>query len=135
MSTGLTASPRLVRGGIATVDPTTGRVLRVIALQYNPDSLTRSFQIQPPPARARTAPRPLRLKGPPVETITVEAELDAADQLEFPGAASPPPPRSAFTRSSPSSSSSCRRRSPSSPETDSAGEPRGRSRSSRPRRR
>src|SRR6185369_540253 len=35
-------SPRLVRGGIVLVDATTGAVRRVIAMQYNPDTLTRS---------------------------------------------------------------------------------------------
>ena len=39
-------SPRLLKGGIVVVDPETGRVLRVIALQYNPDTLTRTLQVQ-----------------------------------------------------------------------------------------
>jgi hypothetical protein len=81
--TGYSRSPRLVRGGIVVVDPTSGVTLRVITLQYNPDSLTRSFQVQ---SMGENAPRSqaLRLTGPPVETVKVEAELDAADQLEFP---------------------------------------------------
>jgi hypothetical protein len=81
--TGYSRSPRLVRGGIVVVDPTSGVTLRVITLQYNPDSLTRSFQVL---SMGENAPRSqaLRLTGPPVETVKVEAELDAADQLEFP---------------------------------------------------
>jgi hypothetical protein len=78
-------SPRLVKGGIVTLDPDTSVVTGVIALQYNPDSLTRSMQIQSTPAGqdgARTDA--LRLRGPAIETIKVEAELDATDQLEFP---------------------------------------------------
>lgn len=39
-------SPRLVKGGIVQVDPTTGRPQNVIALQYNPDSLSRTLQVQ-----------------------------------------------------------------------------------------
>ena len=39
-------SPRLLRGGIVLVDPTTGAVQRIIALQYNPDSLMRTLQIK-----------------------------------------------------------------------------------------
>jgi hypothetical protein len=80
---GYSRSPRLVRGGLVLIDPVSGRPLRVITLQYNPDSLTRSFQVQ---AMAENAARSqaLRLLGPPVETLKVEAELDAADQLEFP---------------------------------------------------
>jgi hypothetical protein len=80
---GFSRSPRLVKGGIVLVDTGTGTVLRIISLQYNPDTLTRSFQVQ---AVGESGDRshPLRLKAPPVETIKVEAELDAADQLEFP---------------------------------------------------
>ena len=34
-------SPRLLKGGIVLLDPNTGAVLRIIALQYNPDTLRR----------------------------------------------------------------------------------------------
>jgi hypothetical protein len=76
-------SPRLVRGGLVLVDPSSGAVSRVITLQYNPDSISRTLQIQgigDQGARSEA----LRLRGPAVETIKLEAELDAADQLEFP---------------------------------------------------
>jgi hypothetical protein len=79
----LSSSPRLVKGGIVLIDPGSGAVRRVIALQYNPRTLTRSLQINPIAADGDRL-QPLRLKGPPVETITLEAELDATDQLEFP---------------------------------------------------
>lgn len=75
-------SPRLVRGGLVLVDPTTGAVLRIIALQYNPDTLTRSLQIKGAGAESGDHIEALRLKGPPVETIKVEAEIDATDALE-----------------------------------------------------
>ena len=65
------------------VDPTSGAVLRVITLQYNPDTLTRTLQIQGVADNGERS-EVLRLKGPAVETIKVEAELDAADQLEDP---------------------------------------------------
>ena len=39
-------APRLVRGGIVLIDPDSGAVKRVIVLQYNPDTLTRSLQPQ-----------------------------------------------------------------------------------------
>ena len=39
-------SPRLLRGGLVLIDPASGQVRRVIALQYNPDTLTRTLQIQ-----------------------------------------------------------------------------------------
>lgn len=65
------------------VDPQSGQVRRVIALQYNPDSLTRSLQVQGAGDGADRS-EALRLKGPAVETYRLEAEIDAADQLEFP---------------------------------------------------
>ena len=64
------------------LNPQTGAVLRVIPLQYNPDTLTRSFQIKGVGAESGDRIEALRLKGPPVETIKVEAEIDATDQLE-----------------------------------------------------
>jgi hypothetical protein len=78
-------SPRLVKGGIVTMDPDTSVVQSVIALQYNPDSLSRTLQIQAV-AGGQDGVRvdALRLRGPAVETIKLEAELDAIDQLEFP---------------------------------------------------
>jgi hypothetical protein len=78
-------SPRLLKGGIVTMDPDTSVVLTVIALQYNPDSLSRSLQIQALQGGSDgTRVDVLRLRGPAIETIKVEAELDATDQLEFP---------------------------------------------------
>lgn len=78
-------SPRLVKGGIVTLDPDTSVLQSVIALQYNPDSLSRTLQIQSTPGgHDGVVVNALRLRGPAVETIKVEAELDATDQLEFP---------------------------------------------------
>jgi len=82
---GFPNSPRLVKGGIVTMDPDTSAVQSVIALQYNPDSLSRTLQIQAMPGgQDGVRVDALRLRGPAVETIKVEAELDATDQLEFP---------------------------------------------------
>ncbi len=77
-------SPRLLKGGIVLVDPETSAVQRVVALQYNPDSLTRTLRAQGIGEEGGDRSEALRLKGPPVETIKLEAEIDAADQLEFP---------------------------------------------------
>ena len=79
-------SPRLLKGGIVLLDPETAAVRRIISLQYNPDTLTRSLQIQGVSAEGGSGDRSeiLRLKGPPVETIKLDAEIDATDQLEFP---------------------------------------------------
>jgi hypothetical protein len=77
-------SPRLLRGGLVLVAPDSGAVQRVIVLQYNPDTLTRTLQPQSVGAESGDRLDVLRLKGPPVETIKFEAEIDATDQLEFP---------------------------------------------------
>ena len=76
-------SPRLLKGGIVLIDPTTGTVGRIIALQYNPDTLSRTLQVQSAGGEGGGRSEALRIKGPPVETIRVEAEIDAADQLEL----------------------------------------------------
>lgn len=82
MSGTFPGSPRLLRGGLVLIDPGNGTVLRIIAMQYNPDTLSRSFQIKGVSGESGDHIEALRLKGPPVETIKVEAEIDAADQLE-----------------------------------------------------
>jgi len=76
-------SPRLLKGGVVLLDPDSGAVERIITLQYNPDTLSRSLQIK---AHGEGGDRSeaLRLSGPPVETIKLDAEIDATDQLEFP---------------------------------------------------
>jgi len=81
---GLSSSPRLLKGGLVLVDPASGAVLRIITLQYNADALQRSLQIMGVGGEGDRS-EALRLRGPPVETIKLEAELDATDQLEFPG--------------------------------------------------
>jgi len=77
------ASPRVVRGAIVVIDVDTSAVLRVIALQYNPETLTRTLQVQAIGADGDRS-EALRLKAPPVETFKLDAEIDATDQLEQP---------------------------------------------------
>jgi hypothetical protein len=82
-SSAFPGSPKLTRCGLVQVDPTSGAVLTVISLQYNPDTLTRTLAIQGIGENgART--EVLRLKGPATETIKFEAALDATDQFERP---------------------------------------------------
>jgi hypothetical protein len=82
--TGFPGSPRLVKGGLVLIDPATAAVRRVIVLQYNPDTLNRSFQIKAFSSESGDRSEAPRLTGPPVETIKLDAEIDATDQLEFP---------------------------------------------------
>ncbi len=78
-------SPRLVKGGLVLLDPDQPAAPPlVIALQYNPDVVTRTLQVQGVPGDAVGHMEILRLKGPPVETIKIDVEIDATDQLEQP---------------------------------------------------
>jgi len=75
-------SPKLLKAGIVLIDPETARVQRIIALQYNPESLSRTLQIQGAGEGGERS-EALRLRGPAVETIKVDAELDATDSMEL----------------------------------------------------
>jgi len=77
-------SPRTLRGGIVLVDPGSAAVQRIIVLQYNPDTLTRTLAPKTVQLAGDGGNRSeaMRLKGPPVETIKLDAEIDATDQLE-----------------------------------------------------
>ena len=76
-------SPRVLRGGIVLLDPDNFTVLPngIIVLQYNADTLTRSFKIKGAEEGGDRS-EALRLVGPPVETFKLDAEIDATDQLE-----------------------------------------------------
>jgi len=75
-------SPRLLKGGLVLLDPDQFTVLPngIIVLQYNPDTLTRTFKIKGAEEGGDRS-EALRLTGPPVETIKLDAEIDATDQL------------------------------------------------------
>ena len=74
--------PKLLKGGIVLIDPGTSAVKRIIALQYNPDTLSRTLQVKGVGAYSTDRSEALRLKGPPTETIKLEIEMDTTDQLE-----------------------------------------------------
>ncbi|MGY1409196.1 MULTISPECIES: CIS tube protein [unclassified Luteimonas] len=82
----LSSSPRLIKGGLVILPPGgNGAPTRTIALQYNPDSLARSYQVQGTGGDGDgQRAQPFRLKGPAIESIKVEAEIDATDRLESP---------------------------------------------------
>jgi hypothetical protein len=81
--TAFPGSPRLVKGGIVLIDQDTSAVQRIITLQYNPDTLSRTLQVQGVSGEGADRSEALRLKGPPIETIKLDAEIDATDQLEL----------------------------------------------------
>lgn len=78
------STPKVLKGGIVLIDPVSAQVRRIISLQYNPDSLTRTLQVQGAGGEEGNRSEAMRFKGPAVETFKLEAEIDAADQLEFP---------------------------------------------------
>ena len=73
-------SPRLQKGAIIGLDPANPQA-SVIVFQYNPDTLTRTLTAQTS-GRDADQGEVLRLKGPPQETIKLDVEIDATDQLE-----------------------------------------------------
>ncbi len=75
-------SPRLLKGAIVALDPTSNRVISTIPFQYNPETLSRSLQVQAWEGEGGARSEALRLKGAPIETISLDVELDATDQLE-----------------------------------------------------
>lgn len=76
-------SPHVLKGGLVLLDPTTFTVLPngIVPLQYNPDTLTRTLKIKGAEEGGDRS-EALRLTGPAVETIKLDAEIDATDQLE-----------------------------------------------------
>jgi hypothetical protein len=76
---GLLNSPRLLKAALVTFDPP-NPAPRVIVLQYNPGTLTRTLEAQILEEEGKSSGPP-RLKGAPIETIKLDVELDAADQL------------------------------------------------------
>jgi hypothetical protein len=81
---GFPGSPKLLKGGIVLVDPESGAVRSAIALQYNPETLTRSFQIQATGPDGGDRSQALRIKGPAVESYKLDVVVSAVDHLEFP---------------------------------------------------
>src|SRR5262249_53685479 len=76
-------SPKVLKGGIVLVDPESGALRGAIALQYNPETLSRSFQIQSAGADTPDRSQALRIKGPAIETYKLDIVVNAYDQLEF----------------------------------------------------
>jgi len=72
----------VLRAGLVLADASTLLVQRVIAMQYNPDTLSRTLQARTVANEGGDRLEALRLTGPPIETLKLDAEIDATDQLE-----------------------------------------------------
>jgi len=73
-------SPRLLKGAIVGFD-IANPLASIAIFQYNPDTLTRTLQAQTSGSETGSRSEPQRLKGPPVENIRLDVEIDASDQL------------------------------------------------------
>lgn len=73
-------SPRLQKGALIGMDPL-NPLASVVVFQYNPETLTRTISPQGAGDGADKG-EVLRLKAPPQETIKLDIEIDATDQLE-----------------------------------------------------
>jgi hypothetical protein len=69
-------SPNFLKGGIVLIDPDTSAVRRIIVLQYNPDTLSRTLQVKGVGAKAGDRREARRLTDPAVETFKLDAEID-----------------------------------------------------------
>ena len=78
--TSFPGSPRLIKGAIVGID-IFNPLASVILFQYNPDTLTRKLQAKMS-GEGGDKTEALRLEGAPEETITLDIEIDATDQLE-----------------------------------------------------
>lgn len=73
-------SPRLQKGALVAID-LPNPVTSIIVFQYNPDTMSRTLEVQAA-GEGGSIFETQRLKGAPVETISLEVEIDATDQLE-----------------------------------------------------
>jgi hypothetical protein len=78
--TSFSNSPKVLKGAIVGIDPF-NPLASIAVFQYNPDSVTRSLQVQGS-GDGGDKSEALRLKGAPIETIKMDVEIDATDQLE-----------------------------------------------------
>jgi hypothetical protein len=70
-------SPRTLRGAVVSIEPTS-LTRTVVAFQYNPHTLTRTFEVQGAVGGREAG----QLAGPPRESVRVELVLDSSDTQE-----------------------------------------------------
>jgi hypothetical protein len=71
----------LLKGALVGIDLFSSRP-SAIFFQYNPDQMTRTLQANASGGEGGDRSEPMRLKGAPTESLRLEVEIDATDQLE-----------------------------------------------------
>lgn len=82
--TAFPGAPQVLKGGFVVMNADGKKVERVVPFQYNPDGLTRALAPRGASTELGDRLEGLRLVGMPVETLKLDAELDATDRLEKP---------------------------------------------------
>lgn len=80
----------MIKGGTVLIDLESSAVQRIIALQYNPDTINRTLQVQGVDEEGGDRSEALRLKGSPLETIKGESKIDTMDPFGITGSGHPP---------------------------------------------
>ena len=78
---GTPPGPHVLKGALVGID-LFSPLASVIVFQYNPNTLTRQIQPRGMTANEGARSEAQRLTGAPVETISMDVDIDAADQLE-----------------------------------------------------
>jgi hypothetical protein len=76
-----TDGPYPLRGALVRL-PAAGGPPQTLAFQYNPDTLRRSLQPEMVGGEDQDRSQAVRYTGPPVQTISMQVEIDATDLLE-----------------------------------------------------
>lgn len=80
--TSFQVSPKVLKGALVGINPSTKVVVSTLVFQYNPETLTRTLQPQIAGGEDNARTEALRLEDAPIETIKLDIELDATDRLE-----------------------------------------------------
>jgi hypothetical protein len=73
--------PTILKGALVTVDPANPSP-QVISFHYNTSTLKRSLQPQQVGGEEGDRSEAVRFTGAPIQTITIEIEIDVTDQLQ-----------------------------------------------------
>lgn len=79
--TGLSSAPRLAKGALVGIDPM-NPLASVVIFQYNPSEMSRALTERTQAGDGGSGNEQYKIVGAPHEKISMQIEIDAADQLE-----------------------------------------------------